>query len=151
MDLAATLRPATLQDCQALLEIETRSFTSDRLKPRQVRYLLTQAKASTWVAISEDQIAGYCTVLLPAHPRPARIYSLAVRPAFRGRNLAKALIHQINSETKEKGYTRIRLEVSTTNMAEQGLYAQLGFRPIAQLPEYYEDGENGIRLQLDLG
>jgi ribosomal protein S18 acetylase RimI-like enzyme len=150
MDSNITLRPATIQDCPGLLEIETSAFQSDRLKPRQMRYLLTRAKARTLVAVIEDQIAGYCVVLLPAHPRPARIYSLAVKLEFRGRDIAKNLLRKVQAETIAKGYTRVCLEVSTRNRTAKRLYAQLGFRPIAQLPGYYEDGGDGIRLQLDL-
>jgi ribosomal protein S18 acetylase RimI-like enzyme len=144
------LRPATLQDCPGLLEIESHAFQSDRLKPRQMRYLLTRARARTWIAQTEDQLAGYCSLLLPALPRPARLYSLAVRSEFQGRGIAKNMLHMIKSEAKKKGYTRIRLEVSTKNGAAKSLYDQFGFYPITLLPGYYEDGSNGVRLQLDI-
>ncbi len=150
MDPDITLRPATLRDYRELMEIETLSFTSDRLSSRQMRYLLTRARAGTWVAIAGNRIAGYCTALYPAHPRPARIYSLAVRTEFRGHDIAKAMLNKIIATTKERDYVRIRLEVSTKNRAAQSLYAQLGFRTVTQLPGYYEDESDGVRLQLDI-
>jgi ribosomal protein S18 acetylase RimI-like enzyme len=141
------LRRATLSDRQALLDIEARSFSSERLSPRQMGYLLSRAKATTWLALYNDQAAGYGMVLLPAKPRPARLYSIAVSPEFRGRQIARALLNQSIQSAKQAGYGCIRLEVSVQNTAAQKLYLAFGFQPICDLPGYYEDGSSGCRMQ----
>jgi ribosomal protein S18 acetylase RimI-like enzyme len=144
------LRQASISDLQILLDIEEDSFVNDRISRRQMGYLLSKAKARSWLALCDGQAAGYCTLLLPAKPRPARLYSLAVMPRFRGRHIAKFLLSESTRVAKEAGYNRIRLEVSEQNMTAKKIYLEFGFRPVCDLPAYYEDGTSGIRMQYEL-
>lgn len=141
------LRQASLSDRQVLLDIEEASFVNDRISRRQMSYLLSKAKAKSWLALCDGQAAGYCTLLLPAKPRPARLYSIAVAPKFRGRQIAKSLLNRSIQAARQAGYKRIRLEVSVRNTAAQNLYREFDFQPICDLPGYYADGSSGYRMQ----
>jgi ribosomal-protein-alanine N-acetyltransferase len=55
------------------------------------------------------------------------------------------------AEAAKMGLLRVRLEVRADNAAARALYAKLGFAESGQLPGYYEDGADGLRLTLDLG
>jgi len=147
---ALTFRQADLKDADTLLDIEAGCFKTDGFNRRQFRYLLRRAKALTLVACWDKRVVGYCLLLLPAHPRPARLYSVAVLSAYRGKGIAEQLIQRAIARMKAAGYTRLRLEVSKKNAAAQSLYRRLGFADIAELPGYYEDGGDGIRMQCDL-
>ena len=71
-----------------------------------------------------------------------------VRPAQRGRGIARALGELVIEEARARGYERLRLGTLRTMVPAQNLYASLGFVPIAP----YRDVEFGDTLfyELDL-
>lgn len=144
------IRRATAADSAALLALENRTFPSDRIPPRQMRYLLTRAKAVTWVAIEADQLIGYVMLFVPRLPRPCRVYSLAVDSRSRGRGIATSLLEAVLDFAREHGYRRVHLEVRASDTPVQSLYGRFGFTPIARLAGYYEDGEAALRMALTL-
>jgi ribosomal-protein-alanine acetyltransferase len=141
------LRQAQIADLAALNALESASFPSDQISARQMRYLLTRAKAHTLVATYKKQLVGYATLLLPAHPRPARLYSIAVDPKFRGQGIAGRLLAALGGIAKKHGYLRQRLEVRASDEATQALYRRVGFVQVKHLPGYYEDGEDALRME----
>ena len=144
---ALRLREATPEDAPRLLEVEQRSFPSDRIKPRQMRYLLTRARATVLVAeVSSGEVAGYAMVLTPATPRPARLYSIAVDPDYRGSGLARTLLDACLAEIRERGYRRMVLEVRANDAPVRAFYQRAGFAPLSKLPAYYADGADGLRM-----
>ncbi len=145
-----SVRRAVVTDLEPLVEIEHACFRTDRIKKRQMRYLLTKAKAVTFVATSEQSVIGYLTMLIPQSPRPVRIYSLAVDPVYRGNGVAKKLIAALFMVCKELRRQRVRLEVRESDLNVQSLYTKMGFSSIKTLDKYYEDGENGIRMECRL-
>tara|TARA_R110002111_G_scaffold48396_2_gene86007 strand:- start:246 stop:704 length:459 start_codon:yes stop_codon:yes gene_type:complete len=150
MSATTTLHRATVKDKHSLLAIETCCFSTDRISPRQMHYLLTHAKATTLMALFGSQIVGYGMCLLPRPPRPARLYSLAVLPDWRGQQLARRLCESLLLELRSLHYSRCRLEVRRSQTAVQNLYLSLGFRPIDELPSYYLDQEDGLRMECTL-
>lgn len=150
MSATITLHRATAKDKSSLLAIETSCFSTDRISPRQMHYLLTQAKAITLVALVGDQIVGYGMCLLPRPPRPARLYSLAVLPDWQGQQLARRLCERLLLELQSLNYSHCRLEVRRSQTTVQNLYLSLGFHPIDELPSYYQDQEDGLRMECKL-
>jgi ribosomal protein S18 acetylase RimI-like enzyme len=67
----------------------------------------------------------------------AEIKRLYVRPAFRGKGLAQALLQQLINEAKSKNYSFIRLESDKFMKNAHQLYHSFGFKDIEQ----YEGGE----------
>ncbi|MFW1677882.1 N-acetyltransferase family protein [Pontibacter sp. JAM-7] len=150
MNLPVTLRRATPADAARLLEIENLSFVTDQIKPRQMRYLISRASAVTLVAEVGEQIVGYLLVLVPKSPRPARIYSVAVAPVYRGQNVAQQLLRFALGYLRSLQYAVVRLEVRAGDQRAQTLYRRLGFSPVSRLAQYYADGEAAVRMQLNL-
>lgn len=143
-------RRAGVQDLEALLDIETCCFSSDRISRRQMRYLLTRAQGRLWVATYPTQVVGYALCLTPKLPRAARLYSLAVLPEWQGYGIATSLLVALFEQLVESGYERCSLEVRLSQMATQHLYQSLGFVPGEVLPSYYQDGEDGLRMRAQL-
>jgi ribosomal-protein-alanine acetyltransferase len=141
------IRAAQLADLPALNTLETESFPSDRLSPRQMRYLLSRAKAHTLVAVHAGEVVAYATLLLPTHPRPARLYSIAVRADVRGQGIAARLMTALMQIAKQGGYSRVRLEVRASAASTQALYRRFGFRQTRHLASYYGDGEDALRME----
>ena len=145
--MAFTIRLATRADSEKLLAIEAASFPTDQISARQMRYLLSKAKAQTWVSEQAGIVVGYLMLFVPTLPAPARLYSIAIDKEYQGKGLASLLIQQAIAFAISAGYRRIRLEVRKGQTLVQQLYERHGFCPYQTLPRYYGDGEDGIRME----
>ena len=145
------LRTPRAADVAELLRIEDEAFGPDASSARRLRYLLLEAKAKSLVATRGASICGYGSILLPAAPRPARIYSLAVARPFRSQGIARRICRALIETAKKQRYDRVRLEVHEDNRAGQALYDALGFERLVRLPAgYYANGHGGWRMQLSI-
>jgi ribosomal-protein-alanine acetyltransferase len=141
------IRTAQLQDLTALLAIENKSFDIDRLSRRSFRYLLTKANADTLVYEESGQLLGYVMVLFNIGTSLARMYSLAVDPAARGRGIGRQLIMAAESRVLEHDCISMRLEVRRDNNYSVKLYEKLGYKQFGTLPDYYEDHMEALRYE----
>lgn len=138
------LRPARATDLPDLLAIEAR-FPGDRLSARQFSHHLGNPRARLRVAAAGPEVAGYHLVLLRAGSAWARLYSIAVDPAVRGRGLGRRLLADAEAQARVAGRRGLRLEVRQDNVAAVALYEAAGYRRLAALPAYYQDGGSGWR------
>ena len=145
-----TIRPAVAGDLDALVRLEQHAFATDRLSRRALRRLVRSEAAVVLVAETAQGVVGDAILLRRRGSAVARVYSLAVDTAARGRGIARALLLRLIEAARASKTRRLRLEVRTDNTAARALYAALGFRPIASLPGYYQDGADGIRLEAAL-
>lgn len=60
---------------------------------------------------------------------------LYVTPEGRGRGVGRALVAAVIDAARRQGYSRMRLDTLPELVAAQGLYRDLGFRPV---PPYYD-------------
>jgi ribosomal-protein-alanine acetyltransferase len=145
-----TVREAGLPDLEALLDIENRCFTADKLSRRNFRYMLTKAKAITLIQEINSKPAGYALVLFHAGTALARLYSVATLPEFRGLGLGKQLLETAERTAREHGCIAIRLEVRHDNHSAINLYRKFGYRELNRLEDYYEDHVDGVRMEKSL-
>ncbi len=144
--MTVTLRRAVPGDAGAMLALEA-LFPTDRMPMRGIRHLLRSTSACVWVAAQGDTCVGNLVLLLRRGSRVARIYSLVVAPQARGQGIAQSLVERAEHEARNRGCDRVRLEVREDNAAARALYARLGYQVWRALPDYYEDGGAGLRLQ----
>lgn len=144
------IRTATLSDKKNLLMIENACFAYDKISATSMHYLLTKAQAQTFVYLEHTLPVGYALLLTPKHPRPARLYSLAVHPHHQGKHIGSALIEETIRHAKKADYSTVTLEVRSSNTALISLYSRFGFVIHHSLPHYYEDGEDGMKMFLPL-
>lgn len=140
---------ATLDDLQALVDLEARTFRREEaINRRQMRYLLRSPRALIAVARDEERVVGWAIALLRRHSRyeTARLYSLAVDPDLRGRGVGERLSRHLLCEIERLGVGRCFLEVAQENQAAKSLYERLGFVTLATLPNYYGEGAHGVRM-----
>ncbi|HYD67777.1 peptidase C39 family protein [Azospirillum sp.] len=149
--LPITLRQAVPSDIPALLVIEERCFVTDRLTRRSFQYLLTRARAAALVELHGDVIAGYALVLFHAGTSLARLYSFAVDPAFRGRDVGQRLLSAAEQAARAHECIHLRLEVRRDNAAAIALYKKNGYREFGVYTDYYEDHMEALRLEKRLG
>lgn len=141
------IRRAGPRDLDAIDAIETRSFIADRFPRRNLKRALASPAALTLLVAENGAPAGYVMLLFRAGARVARLYSIAVDPACRGRGLAERLINEAVGAAKARGADRLRLEVRPSNTAAQRLYERAGFAHLSRIAGYYADGEDAIRME----
>jgi [ribosomal protein S18]-alanine N-acetyltransferase len=146
----AATRVATSADLGPLLELENESFAADRLSRRGYRRLLCRPSATILIAELHAKIAGSAVLLFNRATCVARLYSLAVRPAYRGHGIARALLRAVEAQAVERNCAGLRLEVREDNVAARALYETEGFVAIERLPHFYADRIDALRLELSL-
>lgn len=147
--MGARIRAATPADIDGILALE-KLFPSDQLSRPALRRFLRVASARIWVAIQNGVVVGDVILLLRANADSSRIYSVVVASAARGQGLGDRLVACAERATRAEGRHRLRLEVRTDNTAARALYLRRGYREVAALSRYYEDGADGLRLEKTL-
>ena len=150
------IEPASVQDWQALSELENASFAGDRISPRSWRALLASASATVTVAreTAKDReaalIVGAAVVLRRAGTSVARLYSIAIAPHVRGRGVSSALLEDATRRMRDAGAAVLRLETRRDNVSAQRLFARSGFVHRGRKTGYYDDGEDALLYQKSL-
>ncbi|HEY5225740.1 MAG TPA: N-acetyltransferase [Methylovirgula sp.] len=134
------IRPGIRSDLDALVAIETQCFDSDRLSRRSLGYFLRVPNAALLVADMRGAAAGYALVAFRSGSAIARLYSIAIAPSFRGRNLGLALLKAGERAARERGAGLMRLEVRSRNRRAIALYERYGYCRYDRIEDYYEDG-----------
>jgi ribosomal-protein-alanine N-acetyltransferase len=134
-----------MADVPELLRLEA-LFPSDRMAARTLRRFMRSPTAHFWVADSDARVLGNLLMLRRKTSATARIYSVIVDPAARGMGLGAKLVTTAEAEARRLGLARMSLEVRADNTAARAMYARLGYAEAAQLPGYYDDGGDGLRL-----
>jgi ribosomal protein S18 acetylase RimI-like enzyme len=141
------LRPALVEDLDALLELEHRCFLHDRLSRRSFRHFLTTDTASCLVAEQSGRLSGYVLVLFHGRTALARLYSMAVAPERQGQGLGRELLRAAEAAALDGGAALMRLEVNPGNAAAVALYRSVGYADIGIYHAYYEDDSDALRME----
>jgi ribosomal protein S18 acetylase RimI-like enzyme len=134
------IRPGLRTDLDVLAAIESQCFDSDQLSRRSLRYFLRVPNAALLVAEMRGAVAGYALVAFRSGSAIARLYSIAIKPDFRGRNLGLALLKAGERAARERGASLMRLEVRSRNRRAIALYERYGYCRYDRIEDYYEDG-----------
>lgn len=138
-------------DLDALVSLEDVVFAADRISRRSWRHLLGRAHARVLVVrgatVDDPPLLGAAVVLFRRGSASARLYSLAVAPAARGRGIGRSLLDAVLGVSAVSGRDRVSLEVRTDNHAALALYREAGFQETDRLVDYYDDGADGLRMQ----
>ena len=130
------------KDIDAVYEIECESFISPWSKKSLAEELKNKLAYYGVLYDNEDAIAyaGMWILFDEAH-----ITNVAVRKAARGKGFGRVIMNHMIKEAKEKGATKMTLEVRQNNIIAQNLYKSLGFSLCGVRKGYYSDtGEDGF-------
>ncbi|MDC0609357.1 GNAT family N-acetyltransferase/peptidase C39 family protein [Vibrio sp.] len=141
------IRLAKLTDLSVLNDLELKLFDTDRISPRQMKRFIQSPKDLIFVATENDEIAGYALLLFHQGTQLSRLYSIAVKPDFRGRGIARNLIEQCERAALDQGFNTLRLEVREDNTSAIHLYEKMGYKTLQVLIHYYDDLCDGRRMQ----
>jgi ribosomal protein S18 acetylase RimI-like enzyme len=140
-------RAVAARDLEALLDLEELCFDCDRLSRRSFQRWIRGDSRIFLVLELEGQLRGYGLVLLHKGTRLARLYSIALHPAARGRGYAGALMLALEVAAVEEDRLFMRLEVAKQNLSALHLYQRLGYRVFGEVADYYEDHSDALRMQ----
>lgn len=142
------IRPATVEDLEAIDAIETVSNSSPWTRAAFVVEM--EREVSRVEVVTVDRVvAGFIVHWLVAGE--GHILNVAVSPEFRGQGLGVALVEYVLQAARLAEGTYVMLEVREGNAPARGLYARMGFKRIAERKTYYRDnGETALVLGLVL-
>lgn len=142
---AFTIRPATLNDLDTLLQFEQGVIASERpfdptLKKENTRYydlreMITAPHIQLLVAEVGGQItgSGYARIEKAKpynqHTQHAYLGFMYVLPEHRGKGINKDIIDSLAMWASEQGVSELRLEVYSENMPAVKAYEKAGFAP----------------------
>lgn len=119
-------------------EAWNRRQTGDSLSMPSTHFLLVDIHGQE-PETPEDAV-GFALSRLAADEE--ELLLIAVRPDARRRGVGSALLNCYLEKAKQRGATRIFLEMREGNPAEH-LYQAFGLLPVGRRPDYYRSGNSG--------
>jgi GNAT superfamily N-acetyltransferase len=83
-----------------------------------------------------------CGALRRLEPKTAELKRMFVRPAFRGKGLARVLLDQLENEARAAGIRILRLETGPRQVEALALYRTSGYAGIPRYGEYTESPDS---------
>jgi putative acetyltransferase len=142
--MPATITRESPDIADALLLISELESYLEPLYPRESRHGLSveQLLAENvpfFVLRTHDGEPAGCVGVKLFGSEYAEVKRMYVRPRFRGYGFAKVLLQHIETYTRERGITCLRLETGIYQTEAIGLYERLGFRRIPPYGTYTDD------------
>jgi ribosomal-protein-alanine N-acetyltransferase len=142
------LRPMTVADLPAVLDIERISFPSP-WSETMFSLELHNPASTCMVSESDGRIAGYFCAGVVLDEMDLRV--IAVNPDFRRRGIGEQLVANLVEHARRQSIALVHLEVRASNAAAQHLYRKFGFRQVGVRKGYYEKPtEDALLLTLEL-
>jgi ribosomal-protein-alanine acetyltransferase len=136
------LRQATVDDLDAIMRLETSTFTNDAWSSASMRAELANNNTYYLVAVGADgadaTIVGYAGLLAPRGAKEADIQTIAVDENARRNGIGRELVAALMKEAVQRGASEVFLEVRADNPGAQALYRSFGFEEIGVRPRYYQ-------------
>jgi len=109
-------------------------------------------KSVLLVAVLDSRIIGYIagTVRASRAQSTAHLDSIAVSSIDRRKGIGSQLLHLFIQEAKKQDCKMVMLEVAMANKEGLRFFSKRGFWEIADLPEYYGRGLDGILMGLGI-
>jgi ribosomal-protein-alanine N-acetyltransferase len=145
------VRPATLDDVEAVARLELDSFLADAWTADYLRVVVEGGMPTVRLLVGEADDGVVAHALLSVVFEIAELQRIAVASAYRRRGHARTLLDSVVALSAEEGADRLLLEVRETNEPALAFYASAGFVEIDRRPRYYSDGTAGVVLLLPLG
>lgn len=139
MGESVTFRRMTVQDVEAVYEIEKQSFTLAWTKEAFEQEMLKNEFAYYVLAETAAGIVGYCGMWLVMDE--AHITNIAISPSQRGKKLGEALMKAAMETAKAQGAKLMTLEARVSNIVALNLYKKLGFKNGGIRKGYYTDNQ----------
>jgi len=144
--LSVVIRDYNVRDFQDIVSIDREAFSPKN--PTHDVYVYLTYGSDLIVADIGGKVVGYISLMEMG--MDAKILSFAVKKEFRNRGIGSRLLDTAIERCKEKGKSKVFLEVRVSNEAAQRLYKKKGFEIVGTIPNYYYDGEYAYLMALNL-
>lgn len=131
------IRDMREDDIDEVLDIEKKSFKTPWSRDAFKKEVNENKLARYIVASIDGKVIGYGGIWLIVDE--GHITNIAVHPSFRGLGIGKLLVEGLIEICKNRGISRMTLEVRKSNKIAQSLYKKYGFRECGIRPGYYTD------------
>ncbi len=140
------IQSATLNHSASIAALEEMCF-SHPWSERAVTEFLQNDLSHCFIATSENEpdiAIGYIGLYIVLDN--ADITNIAVHKDFRRRSIASSLISRVIDFCRDKGVSKIALEVRSENTAARNLYEKYGFCEVGIRKNYYKDPKDDAVL-----
>ena len=155
-----TIRQTTASDVAALTAIAERAFdapTSEKVNKAvtdfvQGRFTQDSSVFTDYVTLETDgQVRGMCGVytLRWVGPQVRYLGWFFIDPESQGKGYGKALLAHAIQSAKDARWLMVETESEAT--LARRLYQQMGFKDLAQVPDYWPNGDTLVLMGLRLG
>ena len=115
----------------------------------QALYVLSVAdspgpRGRVYVHEAGDRVSGFVSVEFREWNRLGQLHGLAVDPEIKRRGIASALVGKAEEYAQEVGGREVYVDTPVTNMTGRSFYEALGYRQAYVMPEYYDEGLDGV-------
>jgi len=134
------LRRATPADAPDIAHLMQIVWPDDTASASAIASLIEAGDRCTLLVVDGRRLAGFCDAFATTAGDGAtrwEIDLLAVHPAFRGRGLARSLIHAATVEGRERGLAYARGLVRTDNQPVRRAFAAAGYAASTQAQRLY--------------
>jgi len=139
--------PLELSDLNQVFEIDQLCFKPDLSFPKSfIRFLLSSPDCLGLGIKDKGKLAGL-VIAQAENLNRVRLITLDLRPGYRGKGMGKALLKYLHQFLKEKGFSRIVLEVAVDNAPAIKLYQKMGYESVRIKKGYYPDGTDAILME----
>jgi [ribosomal protein S18]-alanine N-acetyltransferase len=151
----AEIRPVTADDLDTVVVLELEVFSSRAWSPRSVEeeFVALGETRQMWLAeVADDgrtKAVGYAVGRYVDDV--ADLQRVAVLPSRRRLGIGRDLVDRVVGGAKDRGCSRVLLEVAADNIAAIALYEGDGFREIDRRPRYYGGDVDAVIMQRELG
>jgi ribosomal-protein-alanine N-acetyltransferase len=140
-----TFERATIEDASALLDLEQRVAVPKIYEPRvKIEDAIAEIQSNTFFFIRcQGRIIGSASFRMQ-DDASAYIGNMAVDPVYRRQGIARAAMNFLINQLGDT--VRVELVTHPGNCRALQLYGSLGFKMVAQIDNYFGDGEPRVKL-----
>ncbi len=146
--LGVYIRPYQARDLNGVMALIQNQF-GEVFRP-DLYDSISNAWREAFLVVDTGQAVGGALIGIHDGPLTGRILIMVVEPALRGKGVGARLMQLFAQRCLERNFRSISLEVRASNVPAQNFYHQHGFRAIGLLQRYYNDGEDGVKMERTL-
>ena len=142
------IQPATWRDLNPLRHLEQVCFPRDSWPLLDLVGVLTLPSVIRLKATMDEEMVGFVAGDIRSSQRMAWIATIAVLPECRQRGIGRALLRACEEKLS---VPNVRLCVRTSNREAIQLYQNSGYQRAGLWTHYYQDGEDAVVMEKQLG
>jgi len=121
---------------------------SNRYSKRELENLINKPFTDIFIFQTEEKIKGF-SVLWKFFPE-VELHWIEIFKPCRGKGLGKTFMEELLNHYRSRGFEKLLLEVSETNLPALGLYKNFSPKVIGKRKNYYPNGSDALLLEIPL-